>query len=43
MKEWLKKLQCSHEWIILPITRYETYDKLLLACKKCGKLKKKRI
>lgn len=23
MKEWLKKSQCSHEWIILHITRYE--------------------
>lgn len=40
MKEWLKKFQCSHEWVILHITRYETCDKLLLTCKKCGKLKK---
>ena len=34
MKEWLRKFQCSHEWIILHITRYETCDKLLLTCKK---------
>lgn len=27
MKEWLRKFQCSHEWIILHITRYETCDK----------------
>lgn len=33
MKEWLRKFQCSHEWIILHITRYETCDKLLLTCK----------
>ena len=40
MKMWLKKLFCCHEWQISHITKY-TCDRVLLICKKCGKLKVK--
>jgi hypothetical protein len=38
---WLKKLFCCHEWQISHITKYTTCDRVLLICKKCGKLKVK--
>lgn len=43
MKIWLKKLFCCHEWQIFHITNYTTCDRALLVCKKCGKLKVKKV
>ena len=39
----INKFLCCHEWGILKTTEYEDCFVHLLCCKKCGKLKKKRL
>lgn len=43
MKTLLQKLFCCHEWQILHISRAMIYHRVLLVCKKCGKLKVKKV
>lgn len=51
-KGWVKKplleaikskYLCLHDWEVLHKTEYVTYWEILLKCKKCGKLRKKRV
>ena len=43
MKSLFKKLFCWHNWKIFYSTNYTTRDGVLLVCKKCGKLKVKKV
>lgn len=51
VKDWLKKLNCSHEWETYSSTYhqdrnfggYDNYTLDTLICKKCGKIKQIRI
>ena len=33
----------KHDWEVVHKTEYVTYWEILLKCKKCGKLRKKRV
>lgn len=39
----IEKLFCCHDWEILEKTEFGVKISLLLKCKKCGKLAKKRL
>lgn len=43
MRTLIKKLFCCHDWEEIHTTSYTCYDKILLKCKKCGKLVKKTV
>lgn len=47
MKQLLEAIKakylCLHDWEVVYKTEYVTYWEILLKCKKCGKLRKKRI
>ena len=47
MKQLLEAIKakylCLHDWEVLHKTEYVTYWEILLKCKKCGKLRKKRV
>lgn len=40
----IEKFLCKHDWEVIHIVRYaDACDRILLACKKCGKITKKKI
>lgn len=43
LKDLLEKLCCKHDWQIVSSVKYIYYWRYLLICKKCGKIKTKRV
>lgn len=47
MKQLLEAIKakylCLHDWEVVSKTEYIDFWKILLKCKKCGKLKKRRV
>lgn len=43
IRAFIDKYLCCHEWEIVHIVKYNTCDKVLLKCTKCGKLKRKIV
>lgn len=43
MKRIIEKLLCMHDWEIVRVVNYQDCDRILLACKKCGRIVKKRV
>lgn len=43
IKQIFEKLTCKHEWKLLARTEYSDCYVYLFVCKKCGKMKKKRV
>lgn len=43
LKDLLEKLCCKHDWQIVRSVEYIDCWRYLLICKKCGKIKTKRV
>lgn len=43
IKSLFEKWACKHEWTIVAKTIYLDRDRILFACKKCGKMKRKWV
>lgn len=43
MRRIIEKLLCMHDWEVVRVVSYPDCDKVLLACKKCGRIARKRI
>ena len=39
----LEKWSCHHEWELVAKASYSYFDKYMFICKKCGKIKKKKL
>lgn len=43
MRRIFEKLLCMHDWEVAHITNYPDRDRVLLYCKKCGRIVKKTV
>lgn len=44
LKLLLRKIVCMHDWEIVHVAHYvDAADHILLVCKKCGKITKKKV